>query len=96
MSWITDANKKYKAQMYRETRHGYRIYIIRHSQMHQYIEDRPDGRYQVNDFIRGEYIAINKKGWIYRRIGWPEFLYMLDFMAQLNINPQEWEKNKST
>lgn len=95
MSWITDANKRYKAQMYRETRYGYRIYTIRHSQLHDYIVERNGEKWRVADFIPGEYIAINKHGWTFRRKCWSEFIYTLDILAQLNINPQEWEQNKT-
>lgn len=59
MSWVKDANK---IGEYKTTYGGYRIYCIKQPQIVERIEERETGIYRITDFVRGEFLAINKDG----------------------------------
>lgn len=59
MSWITKANKRGK---YENTYRGFRIYCTKFPQVHEWFENRPDGKYRITEFIKGEFLAIDKTG----------------------------------
>lgn len=65
MSWVKEANQKYKR--YHESRRGFRVYMLKRPARHSYIEDREDGKYRITNFIKGEWLAINKEGIVFRR-----------------------------
>jgi hypothetical protein len=65
MSWVKKANRRYKN--YEESRKGFRIYCIRPRQRHQFIIERDGEKWLRTDFIRGRFLAINRKGLTFTR-----------------------------
>lgn len=59
MTWIKKANKLGR---YLDTYQGFRIYVIKPTEVKEEIEERPDGLYRITRFIPGELVALDKTG----------------------------------
>lgn len=59
MSWVKEANKLGK---YLQTYKGFRLYEIKAATHSERFEDRPNGRYRITEFEKGEAVAIDKTG----------------------------------
>lgn len=80
MGWIKKANK---LGVYETTYEGFRIYRTRPSQWVETTEQRADGLYRVQTLIRGQWLAINRKGQRLaadniERLGWEIDIFNLD------------------
>lgn len=59
MSWMKEANKLGRYVM---TYRCFRVYCTKEPETQEIIEDREDGQWRVTNFIKGEFVAIDKKG----------------------------------
>lgn len=59
MGWISESNKIGK---YKTTYKGFRFYCTKESEVIESVVERDDGMYNKTEFIKGEYIAIDKSG----------------------------------
>lgn len=59
MSWVKEANKLGK---YLQTYKGFRVYETKAATHSERFEDRPDGRFRITEFEKGEAVAIDKTG----------------------------------
>lgn len=65
VGWVKEANKSGK---YKKTYYGFRIYTITEPTSSDSIIEKEDGMYNVTEFTKVEYIAIDKYGVTYK--GW--------------------------
>ena len=93
MSWVKDANKKYKH--YTGSRKGFRIYRTKFAQTHVYIEDRPDGRYGVTNFLPGRLVAIDKTGLTFTRQHTTEIWNDIDLYRAFDYIPSSSNRYES-
>lgn len=76
VGWIKEANKLGK---YKTTYYSFRIYTVDEPTHTERIEEREDGTYNVTEFTKGDYIAIDKYGVTYKGWYW-------DIIAKIDID----------